>query len=554
MSDQPTPPEAPSMLERINSRRPLSPGCEQQLLQFGRYALVALLVFFCVARFVNLTLDFPPGLTTDGDALTDEGLYAHNAINHYLTGDWYVENDFNQVVSLPVLQVIQTWCFQIFGFGLGTARSIVVVFSFLYIAGLYVLMRRWSGHWTAFAAAALLAGSHLHFAFSRVSVAEAPMAAFLVWAFVFGAWARGKYAYLFTGLAAVAFTAALLTKTNALFAVPLLGGIVIAQELEWRRILFKFLVATGVFLVLMGTYFFWLVRPNMDEFLYFYSINVGVTSSYHPADMWREFWGIVAQTPNMEFLGAYALPIFVIPLLFLSRTFRTNPLFYIAIAWYVLYLVLFSTYGRFHNRFFVAIVAPVSMLMAIVMKEVWDNRDRFWPAFYGFGIIFTLTFVVNFWHVGSYLTYTKNSFNEAAQEIRRIMDADPDSNNVLMGHTAASFALRNGVIPRHDRYGVTPLEERLRTFRPSYTVSEMAIRNFPLEPYYQHREILEAYARFEVVGEFDVLENYRHHPIVLYKVHPHDPPEEPEEPEELDEPDEDTEEEPAEEVEENEEE
>ncbi len=521
-------PKVAQLKSRIDSRRPFGPGREKEVLQFGRYALVALLVLFCVARFVNLTLDFPPGLTPDGDALTDEGLYSANAINHYLAGQWLIENEFNQIVNVPVLKVIQAYAFQVFGFGVGTARTVVVFFAFLYIAGTYVLVRRWESHWTAFAAAALLAGSHLHFAFSRMSVAEVPMAAFVVWSLVFGTWTRGRYAYVWAALASVTFTIALLTKTNAIFAAPLLAGIVIAQELDWRRILYKFLLCSGIFFTIAGIYFLAMVQPRLEEFLYFYTLNVGLTSSYHPADMWENFRAIVWQTGGAEPIALYAAPLFAVPLLLLSKRYRSNPLFYIAVAWYVLYLILFSTYGRFYNRFFPAILAPFAIWMAITMKECWQYRDRFWPATYGFGAVIALTVLWHSWANFTYITYTGDSFNKAAGEIRRIMDADPDSNNVLMGHTAASFALRNGAIPRHDRYGTGPLEERLREFRPSYLVSEMAIRNFPMEPYYEHAEWLEEYAHLEVVAEFDVLENYRHYPIVLYKVHPYDPPEEPE--------------------------
>lgn len=527
MDPQSTPNQEGGLLERIRQRRPLSPGRERQYLQFARYALVALLVFFCAARFINLTLDFPPGITTDGDPLTDEGLYGHNAINHYLTGEWYIEKDFNQIVNVPVLQVVQVVSFQLFGFGLGTARTIVAMFSLLYIAGAYVLARRWESHWVAFAAAALLAMSHFTFVFSRVSVAEVPMAALLTWALVFGAYARGRYAFVMAGLAAVTFTAALLTKTNAIFGAPVLAGIIIAQDLDWKRILYKFLLCSGIFFVLMGIYYFMVIRPNMEEFLYFYTLNVGLTSSYHPADMWEQFRGIVWQTREAEFFALFAFPLFAIPLFLLSKRYRTHPLLYIVLAWYILYILLFSTYGRFHNRFFPAIMAPVAIWLAITMKEVLIHRQRFWPGAYAFGAVIVLTVLWNSWNVGRYLTYTENSFNEAAREIRRIMDADPDSNNVLMGHTAGSFALRNGAIPRHDRYGHEPLEERLRLFRPSYAVSEMPIHNFPMEPYYEHAEWIREYARLEVVGEFDVLENFRYYPIVLYKLHPYEDAETP---------------------------
>src|SRR5690606_36897492 len=172
---------------------------------------------------------------------------------------------------------------------------------------------------------------------------------------------RGDKWMLFAILTAVVYACALLTKTNAIFATPLIGAMVIIQELEWKKVLLKFAVCSAVFLSIMATWYVWLVVPHLEEYRYFFTLNVGITSSDDIRHIWEVFKDqidlVLLVDPMVNFTLLFATPLLMV----LSARYRVHPLMYLSILWTLLYMSMYAYYGRFYPRFFSMTVPPMAL-------------------------------------------------------------------------------------------------------------------------------------------------------------------------------------------------
>ena len=143
--------------------------------QFDRWtmpALIALTAGLIILRYFHLDADFPLGINRSGDLFNDEGWYANAAVRHFLYGQWYLNGDFNPLVSMPLGQLVHRLLFGVFGLGFATARlSSALAFSAVIVLSA-LLVRRHSGNWAGLLTALIIASYYPGFAFSRLALLE----------------------------------------------------------------------------------------------------------------------------------------------------------------------------------------------------------------------------------------------------------------------------------------------------------------------------------------------------------------------------------------------
>ncbi len=505
---------------------------ERRLGTLVRILLPVLVVAFILLRLWNFTYDVPPyapllgmpgKVTTyawDAAVYADEGLYAHDAIVFAQEGKFYLARDYNQFINLPLLQIIKGYLFAVFGISLFAARMMSFVGAVGMVASVYYLVRRYEDHTTSLLAAFVVAVNHFIFAFSRYAIDEVPVAFLVTLAFAFAVRVRGERWWIHAILTAATFACALLVKTNAIFATPLIGAMVILQELDARKILSKFLLCSAVFLAIMGAWYVALVIPHKKDFVYFFSLNVGITGSSDIGHMWRAFEDHADLLHLVDATVPLAVLVMTPLLIVLHPRYRLHPLVYLSILWYLLYMAMYAYYGRFYPRFFSMTVPPVAIWVAVTMRAALDLRGLLRLAAYGFAGLLVCSALWQVHRDASILAYGKNTWNEMAAEFERIIDADASGNRVIMGHTAGSLALRANVVPRHDRYGVAPLKDRFETFKPGWIISEGDLRQLSLDGFTAHTEWYDLYYDIELVARHDILDNFRGHAIFLYKLTP----------------------------------
>jgi hypothetical protein len=485
-----------------------------------------------VGRVINLTHDIPahapllgyPGkylvYSWDGDVYGDEGFYNHDAMTWFQDGVFYLEKDYNQFINLPVMQFIKAGFFLIFGMNLVAARLVTVVSMIVMAVATYFLVRRYEDWRTSLLAVFLLLTNHYLFVFTRYAIDEIPVAMWVTLAMAFAVRVRGPKWWVYAILTSVTFSFALLTKYNSVFATPLVGLLVIIQELDWKKIGLKFLLCSAIFFAIMGTWYVALVRPHMEEFQYFFSLNLNIAASAHPVIWWHRFRDFMESMPTLDRWLVQSSVLVTPLLLFLSRRYRLSPLTYLSIAWVVLYMVMYSYYGRFFPRFWVMTVPPVAVWGAVSMRYLLDMRGPFRLGAYLFVVVIALSTGWQGHRIASAMAADSDSHNEMARDILRIVEADPSGNRVIMGHGAGALALRNGLKPRHDRYGMTPLRERLEEFKPGWVLADALFRISPNDAYSGHVEWYELLFDMELMASYDVYENFRGDKTHLYKLTP----------------------------------
>ena len=177
------------------------------------------LALLICARFVYLQADFPANLGPYG--YTDEGWWSRNAVAWVREGSWYIDDGYNTMTSLPVLPLLQVVWFKLFGVSLVSVRAISVVSSLVVSVWVYLLARREISAQLAWIAPFVVLANYPTFAYSRSAFLEMPLLAFVLGSLWLATRQRSHW-FTRVVISGLVFTAAILTKTTALFALPVI--------------------------------------------------------------------------------------------------------------------------------------------------------------------------------------------------------------------------------------------------------------------------------------------------------------------------------------------
>lgn len=115
------------------------------------YAIwLVLICGFAALHALHLSADFPNHSPWFSDAAkyTDEGWWANAAIRAHLTGNWYLQNDYNPAVAVPVWPFLEWVLFFFTGVGIEAARgSPSASFSSIYCSASSCFAREGRSGW-----------------------------------------------------------------------------------------------------------------------------------------------------------------------------------------------------------------------------------------------------------------------------------------------------------------------------------------------------------------------------------------------------------------------
>ncbi len=140
-------------------------------------AINIIFILFCLVfvAFVYLTININPpfGIATMSRALyVDEGFYADAAQNFVRFGDWGMPHDLRHWPGAPMLTVLQTTVFSLFGVSVTAARLISVAFAVLSIICLYLISQKQFGSRIALVLSIATAVSFNFVTHSRAAIAD----------------------------------------------------------------------------------------------------------------------------------------------------------------------------------------------------------------------------------------------------------------------------------------------------------------------------------------------------------------------------------------------
>lgn len=473
--------------------------------------IISLLVFSVLIRFIFLTADFPLNITGSAALYGDEGYKSSGSINHFLTSEWYLEGDFNPVVILPVFHLVQRGVFSLLGMNLASAR----VSNLLFTSGIFFLLyywlskRKWSGSlFTTF----LILGFNFHlFIYSRVAFIEVPMIFFVLLSLVFADQEINTHKSIARRVvfSSVFYLIAYLTKTSAIFALPLLIFVLyrtIPNRKEKIRAIIVFLFITGVVLF---TYYGYIFTYYQEDYRFFKDINFQkrIVNPFSFDALFYLYYTI----NNAKKIDNLLWPLLAIILIFYSiyrRKFSFPDMLMLLWAAFYSGLLAFSSYHP--TRYFLPLVIPMAVILGYFVVQLCDlwGRSLKFKAIYGL-IIFTIltsTFI-NIWRISAYLANPKYTLHQVGQEIgKRVRE---DGGNLLIGDIAKTISIITAIPSLNASLGTKTFEWKLEKYNPSHLIS-LGEPDFVLDP-----------SRLRLLEKYDAFGNYYYHRrIHLYKIIP----------------------------------
>jgi len=505
------------------------------------FVVIAVLGLLAVGRFFNLSADFPIGLTSYGATYTDEGWWSRNAVALVREGSWYIDDGYNTILNLPTVPLMQTLWFKAFGVSQSAARALTATCSVAVSALVYAIARRELKPSLAWLAPFIILSSYPVFAFSRIALLEMPMMALILlslWLVTSPAvrtqarvrQKEGLRSHLFTELllliSAVLCVLAILAKTTALFAPPMLLALIALQSGSPRKKVYHGSVWLLSFLAAYSLYHAFSTYTSLqsaaESYQYFSTYNV--TAKFHDS--------LVSIIKGPLRVLKYCAEVF--PLLFLTllisiatlasqKRYRTSTTFQIVVLWSVLFLGGLSTSNYAAPRYLIVLIVPIALAVpltadyflqrrALTFTEQIHAKPNFKKA--AFFVLVPISVLLSLFRIGGYLLTPNYSFISMAQQVEHTVEAMPDHSPVLMGHFADSLALATDIKAINDEMGYQPLSYRIERFNPGYYICVGEMKT-PIA------ETLNQYYEVTLIEQFDVYQNYDYgEPVFFYQLTP----------------------------------
>ena len=522
-------------------------------------AYLVILGLLAYVRFVFLGADFPIDLGGYGMAYTDEGWWSRNAVAWVREGSWYIDDGYNTITNLPVLPIIQIVWFKLFGVGLVSARAISVVCSLLVSGGVYLLARRELSVSFAWIAPFIVLTDYSVFVYSRLALLEMPMLVFLLaslWlatAIQKGVAFNAIYCVVLSGLC---FTLAILTKTTALFALPVIAialffqmsssGEQSSQETAIRqnvvalnpaafrlRLLLIWLLAVGVSLGIC--YLILNQAGDVASQTYFSNHNVAAKV---PQGLFNFIKGPARVIKRSFTLYPLLFPglLGAIALLAKAGKTKSSPLFRIVVLWTGAALCAFSLSDFAAPRYFLVLTVPIALAIPLWLESVWHRSKSEKVSLHRslhrslrrplLGTLVALAFsastALSLFNVGSYLWRPQFTLIETANTINKYVASEESRSNTLLGHFADTIALATDDIEAvNDRMGFQPLDDRLKTFDPGYYVSIGPIGSLGKKIDLEIQTTLENNYQLVLLNKFELFQKQDFgQPVFFYRLDP----------------------------------
>ncbi|MEO0769701.1 MAG: glycosyltransferase family 39 protein [Cyanobacteria bacterium J06649_4] len=500
-------------------------------------AISALCLLICF-RFAYLHSDFPTDLGATGMAYTDEGWWSRNAVSLVREGRWYIDDGYNTVSNLPVLPMMQAVWFKLFGVGLTSARALSVICSLLVSALVYGFARREFSPSLAVLAPLVVLSSYPVYAYSRMALLEMPMillimlSLWIVTTYQLNALPRLIVSGLFLALA-------ILTKTTALFALPVIVGVIILkpepiqQRQEEREGLRRSIRLTLIWLLALGVFlgfYYGFVQNIMDSQSQAYFENYNISAKVHSSifSILKGPLRVVERSLRIFPLLFPAL-LTAIGTLFLARQYRSSQLFRLVWLWTAATLGMFSLSNFAAPRYFLVLIVPAALVTPLVVSSfvsvpknqtdggsAADGKSRNRLLVWGSALFISILLFstsISLVRIGAYVHTPNFTLVNAAEDIDGYITSDPDHSNVVMGHFADTVALASDHAKAiNDEMGFRSLAYRVEQLNPGYYLSIGEVED-------DVRRLLQNRYQLQQIEQYNIYQNRDYgQPVFLYRL------------------------------------
>jgi 4-amino-4-deoxy-L-arabinose transferase-like glycosyltransferase len=363
-------------------------------------APVIFLVFLLMvgARILYPTSDPPITLSRSNGVFTDPGVYATNARNRVLFGNWGLGDETSILIS-PLSSFSLYMIFKTLGIGIPQSRVLPICFGLFTTLLFYITLRNVRPREIALLATGLLGLNYTFIMYNRLSMPETPMIFFLL----LSLYLLLKHKSLSCFLAGVSLAIALLFKASALFFLPVAMMAILLpnwpRERRSGKILISLLWFIGGAALPLSLYLILFAWPHLKEIgrihLSAISTRTGGNLLFVLYKMPRIFgYEFFRKIPFVIFFSnLYVL--YLLDRLFKRRPQEISELDLLNLTWLLsgyFFLSLWSYYRP--QRYFIYLLLPLSLFASEALIRICkgspDRPERpniflcmiFWGASY----------------------------------------------------------------------------------------------------------------------------------------------------------------------------
>lgn len=475
-------------------------------------ALLVITLLFVGARAVHLLADFPATINWSGDLYTDEGWYSSGAMHQYLSANWLVPGDFNPILSMPFFHLVQYLAFRFIGMSLTSARYVALFFFALALLAVWLLLRLHQMGWQALIVILFLSSDYLIFLYSRLAFLEIPMLALVLWSLYLIEFARKKNQNLLLLLAGFFYLMAVLTKTTAIFALPVL---ILDIAYGWQGTQLNFIrpLFFAVPALLPWAIFTFVTRCLFPaDIQYFSKINFQDRLVFYPLQVIKNFKNVFFSEP---LLGQPILWVLLLSfgLIFLSRGYVIrNRLLQIFCLLSLLYAAMLSFSSYLPPRYLIPLLVLCNLIFGLILVEFLNSR-KFGFYQYVFLLMAVGLLIWNANKVFNYIAAPEYTFAHMLSDVKNHISTEKPGSIVIIGSFSNTVGLDLNVETYNTFQGTKDLDWKIQQYRPSYY---LALGEDPKE-----LEILKKYYILNQIGNYEVFHNYYYgRSVIFYRLDP----------------------------------
>lgn len=497
------------------------------LKRYAYAAWIAVIIGFAAVHAMHLRADFPnhSPWSSDWAKYTDEGWYGNAAVRAHLAGNWYLAGDFNPAVALPAWPAAEWLVFAFTGVSVEAARGLAVGCFFLNIVLCYLLVRFSGPRWAALLAVTLLVTSPFFYCFSRLAILE-PMliCLFLAALNIAVRLPRLKHRRLCAVGLGLLFALMLLTKLTAIFLLPaIVWATVAALRREGQPVRDCALAAAGA---AAGVYGLWLAllahADLLDDFQELLIINRWPKPPTCTWPLFSFWWSL----HGMLWIGRWLVPVAAVlaGVVFLLRrnkglaALRSDPVFASALL-AIGGMILFMTYQNHPQPRYYAVAA---VFVYIVIAQC---AAAMLPLSAGAGATPGLRLgslavaaaaagiLAGGVQIIRYAAHPEYTFANAAVQLARFIDAQPNGNRLLVAESGDELRLFNHMPALCEDIGTDDLPEKLAAYNPGWYATWNELDPVVLADLHSHYSL-------EQVASFPAFDDPDRDVLVLFKLHP----------------------------------
>lgn len=493
-------------------------------------AWIAAIIGFAVVHAVHLRADFPnhSPWSSDWAKYTDEGWYGNAAIRAHLFGDWFVAGDFNPAVALPAWPAVEWVVFAFSGVSVEAARGLAVGCFFLSLLLCYLLVRASGPRWAALLAVTLLVTNPFLYCFSRLAILEPMLICLFLAALNIAVrlprvrTSRFKHRRLCAAVVGLLFALMLLTKLTAAFLLPaIVWAMVAALRRAGEPVRDCTLAAAGA---AAGVYGLWLALLARANLLADFRVLLIINRWPKPQSWTWPFVSFWWSLHGVLWIDHWLIPVaaLLVGAVFFLRSnkelaaLRGDPLFASALL-AMGGSILFMTYQNHPQpRYFTVAAVFVFIVIAQCAAALLPaaGRNMLVPrlgslaiAAVGAGILVGGTQTLR------YAAHPEYTFANAAAQLVRFMEAQPNGNRLLLSVSGDELSLFDHMPALCDDFGTEELPAKLALYKPGWYAAWNDLDPDDLARLHRRYSL-------EQVASFPAFDDPDRNVLVLFKLHP----------------------------------